>query len=122
MIIPRILISSEKVDMTTSVFGHNFGLPFGFAPYAMNSITHPDGEIIPATVAKQYNIMWTLSSLSTKSFSELQQANQDGIRLLQLYITKDWELTKTIIKLAEKYGFTALCITVDAQVLGVRKR
>lgn len=66
--------------------------------------------------------MWTVSSLSTKSFTELQQANQDGVRFLQLYITKDWELTKTIIKLAEKYGFTGLCITVDAQVLGVRKR
>jgi len=52
MIIPRILISSEVVDMSTTVFGHNFKFPFGFAPYAMNSICHPDGELIAARVAK----------------------------------------------------------------------
>lgn len=39
-----------------------------------------------------------------------------------MYITKDWELTKTTIKLAEKYGFMGLVITVDAQVLGIRKK
>jgi isopentenyl diphosphate isomerase/L-lactate dehydrogenase-like FMN-dependent dehydrogenase len=66
--------------------------------------------------------MMCLSSLSNKSFSEVSQANKDGVRFLQMYITKDWELTKTVIKLAEKYQFTGLTITVDAQVLGIRKR
>jgi hypothetical protein len=31
-------------------------------------------------------------------------------------------LTKTMIRLAERYKFTGLVVTVDAQVLGTRKR
>jgi isopentenyl diphosphate isomerase/L-lactate dehydrogenase-like FMN-dependent dehydrogenase len=41
---------------------------------------------------------------------------------MQMYITNDWALTETQVRLAEKYGFTGLAITVDAQVLGVRNR
>ncbi len=63
-----------------------------------------------------------LSSLSTKSFSEVSEANKTGVRFLQMYVSTDWELTKTVIKLAENYKFTGLSITVDAQVLGIRKR
>ncbi|XP_031472616.1 uncharacterized protein LOC116244990 [Nymphaea colorata] len=37
--------------------------------------------------------------------------------MMQMYISNDWALTETQVRLAEKYGFTALAITVDAQVL-----
>ena len=41
---------------------------------------------------------------------------------MQMYITNDWELTVCQVRLAEKYGFAGLAITVDAQVLGTRRR
>ena len=63
-----------------------------------------------------------LSILSSKSFSEVTQVNKSGMKFLQLYISKDWEFTLSAIKLAEKYNFTGLTITVDAQVLGTRRR
>ena len=43
MIIPRVLVSSEQVELGSHLWGKNFDLPFGFAPYAMNSICHPEG-------------------------------------------------------------------------------
>jgi isopentenyl diphosphate isomerase/L-lactate dehydrogenase-like FMN-dependent dehydrogenase len=49
-------------------------------------------------------------------------SNKDGLRLMQMYISNDWALTETQVRLAEKYGFAGLAITVDAQVLGIRKR
>ena len=39
-----------------------------------------------------------------------------------MYVSRDWELTVATINLAEKYGFAGLVITVDAQVLGLRRR
>lgn len=42
--------------------------------------------------------------------------------MMQMYISNDWALTVSQVRLAEKYGFSALAITVDAQVLGIRKR
>jgi isopentenyl diphosphate isomerase/L-lactate dehydrogenase-like FMN-dependent dehydrogenase len=41
---------------------------------------------------------------------------------MQMYVTNDWALTETKVRLAEQYGFIGLVITVDAQVLGIRKR
>lgn len=122
MIIPRILTSSTSTDLTTTLFGRSLALPFGFAPWAMNTLSHPEGELIPARVAARNRIAFSLSTLSTKSYSEVASSNGDGLRLMQMYISNDWTLTETQVRLAEKYGFTALAITVDAQVLGIRKR
>jgi isopentenyl diphosphate isomerase/L-lactate dehydrogenase-like FMN-dependent dehydrogenase len=38
-----------------------------------------------------------------------------------MYISKNWNATLAMIKLAEEYGFAGLVITVDAQILGIRK-
>lgn len=69
MIIPRVLISSSKTDLTTTIFNTSLALPFGFAPWAMNVLAHPDGELVPARVARENNIVFGLSTLSTKAYS-----------------------------------------------------
>lgn len=56
----------------------------------MNVMCHPEGEIVPARVAKERNIMMCLSSLSSKSFSEVSETNKDGLRFMQMYVTSDW--------------------------------
>ena len=122
MIIPRILKSISNPNMNTSLFNHALSLPFGFAPTAMQMISHPSGELIPAKVAYESKLIYCLSMISTKSLKEIKEVNRTGMRFLQMYISKDWELTEASVKLAEKYGFAGLVITVDAQVLGVRRR
>ena len=42
------------------------------------------------------------------------------MRLFQMYVSGDWEMTMAAVRLAERYKFEGLVITVDAQVLGVR--
>lgn len=39
-----------------------------------------------------------------------------------MYVSVDWETTLRTIQFAEKYKFQGLAITVDAQVLGVRRK
>ena len=63
-----------------------------------------------------------MSNLSTKKLSEIVEKNRKGLKLLQMYISKDWQQTITTIKLAEKYGFHGIVITVDTQVYGKRSR
>jgi isopentenyl diphosphate isomerase/L-lactate dehydrogenase-like FMN-dependent dehydrogenase len=90
MIIPRILNSTSVPDLSTNMFGRVLKLPFGFAPWAMNVMCHPDGETIPAKIANERNIMMCLSSLSSKSLGEVSETNQKGIRFMQMYVTSDW--------------------------------
>lgn len=39
-----------------------------------------------------------------------------------MYVSTNWETTLRTIQFAEKYNFHGLAITVDAQVLGVRRK
>lgn len=42
--------------------------------------------------------------------------------MLQAYLCNDWEMNLKLIEIAEKSNFDGLVITVDAQVLGTRRK
>ena len=50
MIIPRVLKSISLPDMSLQIFGKTLQLPFGFAPTAMQMISHPQGEILSSQI------------------------------------------------------------------------
>lgn len=39
-----------------------------------------------------------------------------------MYISKDWNVTLRTLKLAEKYNYHGVTITVDTQTLGIRRK
>lgn len=84
-------------------------------------MAHGDGELAVARAAKKFNTIYTLSTLSTSSIEEVAQAAYDTNKFFQLYIYKDRELTKTLVRRAEKAGFRALVLTVDAPIFGPRR-
>jgi L-lactate dehydrogenase (cytochrome) len=54
---------------------------------------------------------------------EMHAAREEGMtQWWQLYVNKDRELTKDVVQKAERLGFKALHITVDAPQLGRRER
>lgn len=62
-----------------------------------------------------------MSTLSTSSLEEVAESASDTNKFFQLYIYKDRELTKKLVKRAETAGFKALVLTVDAPVFGPRR-
>lgn len=54
-----------------------------------------------------------LSSWTSTPVSEVAQAGQGGLQWFQLYVLKDRQLTKELVKEAERAGFKALVLTVD---------
>ena len=61
-----------------------------------------------------------LSSWSTTSIEDVAEASGSGLRWFQLYIYKDREITKNLIKRADKAGYKAIVITVDTPIVGKR--
>ncbi len=61
-----------------------------------------------------------LSSWSTTSIEEVAEASGRGLRWFQLYVYKDRELTRSLVRRAEREGFKAVVLTVDTPVLGTR--
>ncbi len=62
----------------------------------------------------------TLSSWSTTNIEDVAVANEAGLLWFQLYMYKDTELTRQLVKRAEAAGYRAIVVTVDTPELGRR--
>uniref|UniRef100_A0A336MQZ0 (S)-2-hydroxy-acid oxidase n=1 Tax=Culicoides sonorensis TaxID=179676 RepID=A0A336MQZ0_CULSO len=118
---PRILRDVTTRDLSTNVLGLNLSMPLGIAPTAMQRMAHPDGEIANAKAAGKCGIVFTLSTIATSSIEELGENAPNTLKWFQLYIYKDRELTRNLVKRAEKANFKALVLTVDAPIFGLRR-
>jgi (S)-2-hydroxy-acid oxidase len=69
----------------------------------------------------RFNTIMGLSSLSTTSMEDVARAAPTGLKWFQLYVYKDRQLTLNLVQRAERAGYKALVVTVDAPKLGRRE-
>jgi 4-hydroxymandelate oxidase len=123
---PRVLVDVSDRNLTTKVLGQPLQMPLFIAPMAFQCLANPQGEIATATAAASAGVGMVLSTLSTKSIEEVaavcHNTNPHTPQWFQLYIHKDRGLTRALVERAYAAGYKALCITVDAPVLGRRER
>jgi 4-hydroxymandelate oxidase len=118
---PRMLVDVSNINLTTKILGVPLQLPLLIAPMAFQCLAHPDGEMATAEAAAASGVGMVLSTLSTKSLEEVATVSH-GLQWFQLYIHKDRGLTRALVERAEAAGYKAICLTVDAPVLGKRER
>ena len=123
---PRVLVDVSDRNLATKVLGQPLQMPLFIAPMAFQCLANPQGEVATARAAASAGIGMVLSTLSTKSIEEVaavcHDTNLHTPRWVQLYIHKDRGLTRALVERAYAVGYKALCITVDAPVLGRRER
>ena len=96
-------------------------MPVLIAPTAFHRLASHDGEIATAQAASKSDTIMVFSSLSNTPPEDVAAAT-DARLWFQLYIYRDRALTRDIIQRAESLGYKALCITVDAPLLGRREK
>lgn len=116
------MVPVSRIDMTTTILGSPIASPIVVAPTAFQRMAHPEGELATARAAADRNTLMTLSSWATTSIEDVAEAAPNGLRWFQLYVYNDREMTAAVVRRAEKAGFKALALTVDAPVLGRRVR
>ncbi|XP_028578040.2 2-Hydroxyacid oxidase 1 [Podarcis muralis] len=117
---PRMLRNVSALDLSTSILGQKLSMPICVAATAMQCMAHADGEIATARACRSMGTGMMLSSWSTTSIEEVAQEAPEAIRWLQLYIYKDREVTRSLVKRAEKAGYKGIFVTVDTPFLGKR--
>lgn len=117
---PRMLIDVTQRDLTTQVLGRSLQMPILIAPMAFQCLADPEGEIATAKAAAKSGIGMMLSTLATKSIEEVASVRKQG-NWFQLYVHRDRGLTRALVELAYANGVDALCLTVDAPLLGRRE-
>jgi lactate 2-monooxygenase len=117
-IVPRMLRDVSVRDLSTTVLDLELPAPVMFAPVGAQKIVHPDGELATARAAAALGLPLIASTVAAYSLEEMAEANGDGARWYQLYWSGDDEIAKSMVERAERAGYSAIVLTVDAFVLG----
>jgi len=117
---PRILSSVHEVDLRASMLGADVAAPVFVAPTAYQGLVHSRGELATASAAARAGLLAVFSTLSSRSLEEIARAKPTGPRWFQLYLQPKWAATRALVRRAETAGYSALVLTADVPVLGVR--
>jgi len=118
----RVLCGIDSVSTATTLLGRELAVPLVVAPVAYQQMAHPDGEAGMARAAATAGAGLCLSTFSTMSTAEVAAAAPDAHRFLQVYVFRDRGVTAELVAQALDEGFSAVFLTVDLPVLGVRDR
>jgi isopentenyl diphosphate isomerase/L-lactate dehydrogenase-like FMN-dependent dehydrogenase len=117
---PRVLVDVAGCTTATTVLGHQLSMPLIVAPVAFQRVAHPDGEMGMARAAASVGTVMCLSTMATATPAEVAATGVP--RWFQLYVFRDYGVTREFVANAVEAGFTALVLTVDTPVLGRRER
>jgi lactate 2-monooxygenase len=119
-IVPRMLRDVARRDLSVKLLGMSLPVPVLLAPVGGQSIVHPEAEIAVAHAAASLNMPFVLSTSSSRSIEEVAQAAGNVTRWFQLYWSKDPQLNASFVQRAERAGYSAIVVTLDAAILGWR--
>lgn len=117
----RVLRDMSGAGRELRLFNRNFASPVLLAPVAYQTLFHPDGEHATAIAASATR---TGLIVSTQAATPIESIARDAEAPLwfQLYIQPDRAFTHDLVRRAEQAGYSAIVVTVDAPVSGLRDR
>ncbi|KAJ1823355.1 hypothetical protein LPJ60_001601, partial [Coemansia sp. RSA 2675] len=84
-------------------------------------LAHADGELATSRAASGHGSIMILSTYATASLEKVIAEGDGSTQYwMQLYVYRERRVSEAIVRRAEKAGFKALVLTVDAPVLGRR--
>ncbi|HJT69114.1 MAG TPA: alpha-hydroxy acid oxidase [Terriglobales bacterium] len=118
---PRQAVAIDECNLRTSVLGHEISFPAMLAPVGYSRLMHPEGEVAAARAAGEAGTGYILSTISGHKLENVK-AGTKGFAWYQLYLMGGREAAEGAIDRARKAGFSALVVTVDTAVGGLRER
>src|SRR6266850_3947349 len=118
---PRCAIETPACDLRVSVLGQSLSMPLILAPVGSSRLMYPRGEEAAASAAGAAGIAYTLSTLSGCRLEDVAAASK-GLLWYQLYLVGGRDCALSAIERAQDAGFSALVVTIDTAVAGMRER
>lgn len=118
---PRCAVATPNCDLATTVLGTKLDLPFILAPVGSSRMFYPRGEEVAARAAGKAGTLYTLSTLSGCRLEDVKAATS-GPAWYQLYLVGGPDVARAGIARAKAAGYTALVVTIDTPVAGMRER
>ena len=118
---PRHAVAVAECDLRTSVLGSELSFPVLLAPVGYSRLMHPAGEPGAARAAGAAGTGYVLSTVSGYALEEVKRASSGPV-WYQLYFIGGRDAAAAAIERARVAGFSALVLTVDTAVAGLRER
>jgi len=113
--VPRALTRIAPLDTGRTIFGRRYDLPFGISAVGGLGMFWPEAEAHLAAVARDFNIPFMLSGVSTQSIETIARI-APGQVWSQLYPATDDAITDGMIAQARNAGVDVLAVSVDYPV------
>ena len=118
---PRSAVAMPSCDMRVQVLAAELALPVILAPVGSSRLFWPLGEAVAARAAGEAGTAYIQSTLSGTRLEEVRAASR-GPCWYQCYLCGGREVAMGAIARARAAGFSALVVTIDTPVAGLRER
>jgi L-lactate dehydrogenase (cytochrome) len=118
---PRGAVAIGDCNLKTTVLGHEISFPAMCAPVGYSRMMHPGGEVVAARAAGEAGTGYILSTISGHKMEDVRAASKGPV-FYQLYLMGGRAAAEGALDRARRVGFSALVITVDTPVAGLRER
>ena len=118
---PRQAVAVPDCDLSTTVLGMPVDMPILLAPIGSSRTFYPRGEEVAARQAGEAGTIYILSTLSGCRLEDVKAATGRPA-WYQLYLTGGIDAARSGIDRARAAGFSALVVTIDTPVAGMRER
>src|ERR1700683_5063306 len=118
---PRHAVALADCSLCTSVLGFHLSVPFLLAPVGYSRLMHPAGEVAAAHAAGELGTAYILSTISGHRLEDVKAASSGPV-FYQLYLMGGRGAAEAAIERARVAGFSALVVTIDTAIAGVRER
>ena len=118
---PRQCVAVPSCELRTTVLGTTLDVPFILAPVGFCRMFYPRGEVHAARAANAAGTGYVLSTFSGTRLEEVR-AGTSGPLWYQLYVPGGRDVAEATIARARAAGYSALVVTIDTPVSGMRER
>ena len=118
---PRNAMAVPKCDMRVKVLGAELAFPAILAPIGYSRLIHPEGECAASAGAGRASTAYILSTIAGHKLEDVRAASK-GPLWYQLYLLGGRAAAEPTLQRAWNAGFSALFVTIDTGVAGMRER
>jgi isopentenyl diphosphate isomerase/L-lactate dehydrogenase-like FMN-dependent dehydrogenase len=114
-LLPRMLVNTEQIDLSTIFFGRKWDAPFGTAPIGVGNLMWPRAEQMIARAALGANIPYSISTPACTSLEDIRAIAGENA-WFQLYVGRAEAMVTGLVSRAEEAGYDVMLVTVDVPV------
>ncbi|CAG6390986.1 alpha-hydroxy-acid oxidizing protein [Streptomyces cocklensis] len=121
---PRMFVGARERDLSVELFGRTWPSPLFMAPIGVIGLCAQDGhgDLATARAAVRTGVPMIASTLSVDPLEDVAAELGSAPGFFQLYTPTDRDLAESLVRRAEKAGYTAIVVTLDTWVTGWRPR